>query len=135
MTKEEAIENIKLIRFNAAITNANSFKEALDMAIEALSQQPSLPSNLDKAAEKYAKENCENYVDEEDGVTYIEEALRNTFKAGAEWMAGQGKSFDGIVRDDGFVDFDKYGSSMMIPSNTPYFNNGEKVIIQIRKKQ
>ena len=49
MTREEAIENIKLIRFNAALTNANSFKEALDMALEALSQ-PSLPSGLDEAA-------------------------------------------------------------------------------------
>lgn len=62
--------------------------EAFNAGAEWREQQiPKLPDNLDKAAEKFAKENCENYVDEEDGVTYIEEALRNTFKAGAEWQA------------------------------------------------
>ena len=93
MTKEEAIENIKLIRFNAAITNANSFKEALDIAIEALSQ-PSLPRNLDEAANNYGVDIRLGYprvMDETDRYIY------NAFKAGAEWMAGQGVSIDGKV--------------------------------------
>lgn len=81
MTKEEAIENIKLIRFNAAITNANSFKEALDIAIEALSQ-PSLPSNLDEAAEEYALDvKAKPYGN----------LVKDAFKAGAEWMNKQMK--------------------------------------------
>lgn len=84
--------------------------------------QPSLPTNLDEAAEKYAKP----YHDKM--------AVVKGFKAGAEWMAGHGETFDGIVRDDGFVDFDKYGSSMMIPSNTTCLKNGDKVKIIIVKE-
>ena len=86
-------------------------------------EQPSLPANLDKAAEKYAKP----YHDKM--------AVVKGFKAGAEWMAGHGETFDGIVRDDGFVDFDKYGSSMMIPSNTTCLKNGDKVKIIIVKEE
>ena len=85
--------------------------------------QPSLPTNLDEAAEKYAKP----YHDKM--------AVVKGFKAGAEWMAGHGETFDGIVRDDGFVDFDKYGSSMMIPSNTTCLKNGDKVKIIIVKEE
>ena len=44
--------------------------------------QPSLPSNLDEAAEEYA--------DGENPTCPCEECLIKTFKAGAEWMAGQG---------------------------------------------
>ena len=90
MTNEEAIENIKLIRFNAVITNAKSFKDALDMAIEALSK-PELPSNLDEAAEKY--ENKTNPT------CTCEECLIKSFKAGAEWMAGQFQKIDGSLDD------------------------------------
>ena len=95
MTKKEAIENIKLIRFNAAITNANSFKEALDMAIEALSQ-PSLPSNIDEAANNYGIDIRLGYprvMDETDRYIY------NAFKAGAEWLAGQFQKIEGELVD------------------------------------
>ena len=54
MTNEEAIENLKLVRLNAAVTGAASFKKAIDLAIVALSQ-PSLPSNIDEAAEEYGR--------------------------------------------------------------------------------
>lgn len=95
MTKEEAIENIKLIRFNAAITNAKSFKEALDMAIEALSQ-PSIPSNLDEAAEKYANMGISSNADPyEETMSY--QANKNAFKAGAEWLSNQGVSADSEI--------------------------------------
>ena len=109
--------------------------------IESLQQeQTSISPNLDEAAENYYENDCPydgeaRVVNGEHDVWFPSQAIEDAFKAGAEWMAGQGKSFDGIVRDDGFVDFDKYGSSMMIPSNTSCFNNSDKVIIQIRKKQ
>lgn len=90
MTKEEAIENIKLIRFNAAITNANSFKEALDMAIKALSQ-PSLPSDLDDAADAYIR--CVANA----GCDWTTQDIAEAFKAGAELMAGQGWIDDGSM--------------------------------------
>lgn len=92
MTRKEAIENIKLIRFNAALTNANSFREALVVAIEALSQ-PSLPSNLDDAAEKYAKgEGLENALGGW-------EDMSDAFKAGAKWMAGKFQKIEGDLVD------------------------------------
>lgn len=125
MTKEEAIENIKLIRFNAAITNANSFKEALDMAIEALSQ-PSLPSNLDEAAEEYARIECDNYVDEEDNVCYIEEAMRNTFKASAKWMAGQGVTLN--------LSIDEFSCGAYNACVEQGLTSEDEVVVQIRKK-
>lgn len=129
MTKEEAIENIKLIRFNAAITNANSFKEALDMAIEALSQRPSLPSELDEAALK----ELQVYLPQgngPDGICYfIAPQMLAMYKAGAELMAGQGVSVDGLfgirgIESNNIVDAMLGGGLKM----------GDKVIVQIRKK-
>lgn len=118
MTKEEAIENIKLIRFNAAITNAKSFKDALDMAIEALSQPP-LPSVLDEAAEEYA------------GVTddFYHQIQIDTFKAGAELVAGQGISMLGKVGIYG-VDVESITKELREAG----FNLGEEIVLQIRKK-
>ena len=91
MTKAEATENIKLIRFNAAITNANSFKEALDMAIEALSR-PSLPSNLDEAAVQAAQvDMCDRQImeDSNEHRMLYSRIFRRGFKAGAVWRDAQ----------------------------------------------
>jgi len=91
MTKEEAIENLKLIRLNAAMTGAESFKEALDLAIVSLSQ-PSLPSDLDEAAEAYRRK---VYCGDSEMCQFI----REVFKAGAEWMAGQYEKIEGELVD------------------------------------
>ena len=82
-------------------------------------ERPSIPSNLDEAAEEYAREkNPYGY---------------NAFKAGAEWMAGQGESREVEVKEDAggypyitkieLYDYDK---------DEPLFNPG-KVVVQIRK--
>lgn len=94
MTKEEAIRVLD----NALYGGGNSFKmsefrDAVKLALGILKETHvpktaelgthSLPSNLDEAAEKYAEDIWlagENWGD----------AARRTFKAGAEWMAGQG---------------------------------------------
>lgn len=128
MTKEEAIENIKLIRFHAAITNANSFKEALDMAIETLSQ-PSPPSNLDEAAEKAA-------IAEGLELNPAHDVVVRVFKAGAEWMAGQGYSKECTVGDMGItynkiIPHIKDADMITLPDS---FKQGDKVVVQIRKK-
>lgn len=44
--------------------------------------KPSLPSNLDEAAEKYSENILANNED-------LQDAIEDAFKAGAEWMAGQ----------------------------------------------
>lgn len=55
--------------------------------VEALLNEPSLPSNLDKAAKEYACEYTEN--DNGNGGEDWEDDIRITFMAGAEWMAKQ----------------------------------------------
>ena len=92
MTKEEAIEHLKLIRLNAGMTGAESFKEALDLAIVSLSL-PSLPSGLDEAAEEYVKD----YGYTEDDYKRERIIAEEHFKAGAEWMAWRGWIDDGSM--------------------------------------
>ena len=94
MTRAEAIENLKLIRLNAAMTGAESFKEALDLAIVSLSQ-PSLPSGLDEAAEEYVKD----YGYTEDDYKRERIIAEEHFKAGAKWMAGKYEKIEGELVD------------------------------------
>lgn len=111
-----------------------AYNDVKDIICSLQQEQPSLPTNLDEVAEKYANRGISSNADPyEETVAY--QVVKDAFKDGAEWMAGHGEVFDGIVRDDGFVDFDKYGSSMMIPSNTSCFNNGDKVKIIIVKEE
>ena len=124
MTKEEAIENIKLIRFNAAITSANSFKEALDMAIGALSK-PSLPSNLDEAAEESAERWRKNPDGSESRELFFQPHIRG-FKAGVEWMAGQGYTQEGVAHPD--------DCEIWVNMKNTDIKDGDKVVVQIRKK-
>jgi len=134
MTKEEAIENLKLIRLNAAMTGAESFKEALDLAIVSLSQ-PSLPSSLDEAAEAYRRK---VYCGDSEMCQFI----REVFKAGAEWMAGQGVTVKKKIGkiDDGVNQIPTYCNGFEITELDVSFLNskecgyGDEVIVQIRKK-
>lgn len=67
----------------------DEFNEALEIAYSVLDS--SLPSNLDEAAEKYAKgEGLENALGGW-------EDMSDAFKAGAEWMARQGWIDDGSM--------------------------------------
>lgn len=119
MTREEAIENIKLIRFSATIS---TFKEALDMAIEALSNTE-LPSNLDEAANNYsltARLGYPRVMDETDRYIY------NAFKAGAEWMAGQGVVLNRSI--------DELSCGAYNACVKQGLTSEDDVIIQIRKK-
>ena len=125
MTRKEAIENIKLIRFNAALTNANSFREALDVAIEALSQ-PFIPSNLDKAAE----DSWAVYEYRESPKGLYSTCYVDGFKAGAEWMAGQGETLNSLIWRD---EDDKLFIDAFVDENK--FKMAENVTIQVRKKK
>lgn len=131
MTREEAIENIKLMRFNAALTNANSFREALDMAIEALSQ-PSFPSNLYEAAE----DSWAVYEYRESPRGLYSTCYVDGFKAGAEWMAGQGYTKEETVYFERLCDENRIMVDLgWGEPERGGFNPGDKVIVQIRKKQ
>lgn len=89
--------------------------------------KPSLPSNLDEAAQK-----VEDYYDvgEEHGYLCCHRGdIKDAFKAGAEWMAGQGASYNTEV---GWID----GPTVLDwPDNIlDGFKMGDKVVVQIRKK-
>ena len=102
MTKEECIALLyRYAEYNGmGIPNLAGCKEAMKMAADLLSQ-PSLPSNLDEAAEEYAYNNWEDndyHTGASEGLPF--DAIGHTekcFKAGAEWMEGQGVSIDGKV--------------------------------------
>lgn len=95
--------------------------------IDSLQQeQPSLPSNLDEAAEEQA--NSFGYMKED----YEYKELIETFKAGAEWMAGQGYTVDGIV----FCDKELTGGYKDIVMSIPdELKVNDEVTIQVRKKE
>lgn len=49
----------------------------------------SIPSNIDEAAEKYADTQNKNFLNPE--------IVKNIFKAGAKWLAGQGVSLSHLI--------------------------------------
>ena len=89
MTKEEAIKILYEMEYKTAYSGELGGL-AVEMAVEALRNHPSLPSNLDEAAEEWAKKKYgENYMDFPD--EYRDKAINAllNFKAGAEWMTKQ----------------------------------------------
>lgn len=125
MTREEAIKILQNIYFEAP-----EVTEALQIAIGAISQSY-LPSNLDGAVEKYADTQNKNFLKPE--------IVKNIFKAGAEWMSGQGVTeVSRLYRDPNppheglFFGVLPFFSTLQMALD---YQEGEEVIVQIRKKQ
>lgn len=87
MTKEEAIDYLDNYRKMYAELAPERFLEALDIL---LSKSP-LPSGIDEAAEETAKKYYCSCLEKhnETGICNGCENVKISFKAGAEWMAGQ----------------------------------------------
>lgn len=85
-----------------------------------------LPSNLDEAAEEILSE---KYPLLHNGSLLMEREMMELIKAGAEWMADQGASFNTKV---GWID----GPTILDwPDDIlDKFEMGDEVIVQIRKK-
>lgn len=97
--------------------------------IDSLQQeQPSLPDNLDEVAETYVAGQCPAQSSD----LYLEYQLEDAFKAGAEWMAGQGYTVDGVVICDKELTRGYKDIVMSIPDELKV---DDKVTIQIRKKE
>ena len=122
MTKEEAL---KVFRTHKIWDLMDTFTtDELQEMIDAIVSTPSLPSDLDEAAEEYSRKKAVKYY----GNTFY------AFKAGAEWMAGQGYAREVEVKEDAggypyvpcveLYDYDK---------DEPLFKPGDKVVVQIRK--
>ena len=96
--------------------------------------QPPLSSNLDEAAKKIVIQlhpSMEYSAVLGDQLTMGE--LVELVKAGAEWMAGQGVTVDGIITKVGYK-LDVETTEYILPEES-VFERGDKVIVQIRKKQ
>ena len=93
---------------------------------------PSLPANLDEAAEKYSENILANNED-------LQDAIEDAFKEGAKWMAGQGETKQGVVTKDDFIQFTDNTYIDLDPKLelTPAFalKDAKEVVIQVRKKQ
>ena len=91
---------------------------------------PSLPSNMDEAMQK-----VEDYYDvgEERGYLCCHRGdIKDAFKAGAEWMAGQGVTSEGKVFTSAFTSYIKtHGIEELLKDAFP---EDTEVIVQIRKK-
>ena len=134
MEQEEAIKYLRQIYPNGGHCWLDSQRiEAIEMAISALSQ-PSLPSNLDEAADTFNREDAARIWDYE-GKTEGE-IVEAAFKAGAEWMAGQGETREVEVKEDagGYPYIDKHFELYDYDKDEPLFKAGDKVVVQIRKK-
>ena len=121
MTKEEAIKVLNQVR-----QWTDYPKEAFTMAIDALSK-PSLPLNLDEAVHSYSESDEPLYSPGHrfhwDSDSLFGKQIETTFKAGAEWLAGQGVSM--VITDETkWEDVDKF----------VHRNCDGSSIIQIRKK-
>ena len=90
MTKEDVIEILERFVLGAKPCSQIEIIDACASAYRMLKEQPSLPSNLDEAAKEYMR----NYIpfDQCDSRDII-----RTFKAGAEWMAGQGVTKEAVI--------------------------------------
>ena len=96
------------------------------MAIMALSN-PSLPSNLDEAAE----DSWAVYEYRESPRGLYSTCYVDGFKAGAEWMAGQGVAKEAVVGIATEVVSINFSPQAL---NELDLCPGDKVVIQIRKK-
>lgn len=87
------------------------------------------PSDIDEAAEKMYPMTTTPPTPIEVAAYYnaAQQKLRDAFKAGAEWMTGQGYTKEGIARPD--------DCEIWINLTDTDIMDGDKVIVQIRKKQ
>lgn len=141
MTKEEAIKILTGYMGGKIDPESTELYYAIELAVDILESQPSLPSNLDEAAEKGAYKYCvDNKIGEYCGAA-VYDAYEAGHKAGAEWMAGQGAVEAYCIESSNPVSESPEQRLHCIrliyeeKEDAPYVLGGDKVIIQIRKKK
>ena len=131
MTKEEALKAFRSHKIWDLMDNFTT--DELQEMIDAIVSTPSLPSDLDEAARRY--------------VTPPNALGIRTFKAGAEWMAGQGETrefevyLDSLKTPDGTL-YEYPACYMKLPGGVAgtycvpenEYKEGDEVVVQIRKK-
>lgn len=132
MTREEilnAIADDKMMPF----IQPDQLAEIVDFVIK--NYKPSLPYDLDKAAEEFAYNNWEDndyHTGASEGLPF--DAIGHTekcFRAGVGWLAGQGVTKEvviGMATEEISVTVSKQTLDDLDPCP------GDKVVVQIRKK-
>lgn len=87
-------------------------------------QIPKLSNNLDEVAENRVTKNGRFKI------TSFEKMRIEDIMFGAEWMAKQGETVEGYITDE-----IAYNGIAVILNNEEQFKPGDKVIVQIRKKE
>lgn len=88
-----------------------------------------LPSNMDEAAIDFADNARKQLYSKDYAIASIadyDHGCIDGFKAGAEWMAGQGYTKEGIARPD--------DCEIWVNFTDTDIRDGDEVIVQIRKK-
>ena len=140
MTNEEA--KLVLDSLSTWVGQERIITEEIVEAIKVLSI-PSLPSNMDEAAEAIAEKYATKVFGKVDTHDHIDHNGKNEcralysigciegFKAGVEWMTGQGVSYiDRLV----VIDDEIYLNCSPDTVDLSLFQNSKEVIVQIRKK-
>lgn len=125
MTKEELIQAISDDKMMPFI-QPEQLAGIVDFVIK--NYEPSLPPDLDEAAFSYENNLWESGFKE---CGYSPQEVSDAFKAGAEWMAGQGETQEHFVI--GSIAGSPCGPAVVC--YTEEFVIGDEVIVQIRKKQ
>ena len=120
MTREEIIQAISDDKMMPFI-QPDQLAEIVDFVIK--NYKPSLPSNIDEAAE----DGWALYEYRESPKGLYSTCYIDGFKSGAEWMAGQGETVEGYIAGTNEV-----AAILAIPRKE--HNKGDKVVVQIRKK-
>ena len=133
MTKEEAIKILNDYMGGKIDPESTELYQAIELAVDILESQHSL--NLDEAVNgvmpiSYGSLEVDCYGGSEP--VYSREQMVEMFKAGAEWMAEQGYVTETTVDKTPFNG--PTGICMNLHDSTG-FKIGDKVIVQIRKKQ
>ena len=134
---EKLIAEIRKLCSESCISESDDYyeyakSEIIDIITSLQQEHPSLPSDIDEAAEEYSENILANNED-------LQDAIEDAFKEGAKWMAEQGETKQGVVTKDDFIQFadDTYIDLDPKLELTPAFalKDAKEVIVQIRKKQ
>jgi hypothetical protein len=135
MTNEKIIQNIKTRRstlesYDPAeyALNKGILFELKDLLSMIEKDKPSLPSGFDKAAIERMRD-PDMYLSDAT-IEEIGDALLKMAHFGAEWIAGQGYTFETTMQEDDLGE--------LVPTCPDMYNHGyscgDKVMVQIRKK-
>ena len=130
MEKEEALNILNGYMGGEIDPESTELYHAIELVVDILESQPSLPTDLNKAAHRYAWDKQDMAYDAE-GQAFFDYGPRyDSFKAGAKWMSEQGETQGHFVI--GSIADSPCGPAVVC--YTEEFAIGDQVIVQIRKK-